>query len=235
MRRPLLALALASAVRGADGFLGLHCTAQAVRHGLPMRATVPSDAARSVGEEAARVELARKEAAYRERQQQLRAQQLETVEASTLPSLGSLELRSYLTAEGKISSAAAPPGTKASVYAIFDEAEDLRFVGISRDVKQSLRLHLGRQPVLCHGFKVRSFCRPACCEKGPTPSRQGSRVAVWGTITWAVRRWCMCRRRAACCWKASVTTGSPKLKRDRTATTALRARRRGKSQQTYQA
>lgn len=47
------------------------------------------------------------------------------------------------------------------VYAIFDQAQTLQFIGYSRDVTLSLRQHLIRQPELCHWIKVHTIDRPS--------------------------------------------------------------------------
>lgn len=46
-------------------------------------------------------------------------------------------------------------------YAIFDGDRQLQYVGYSRDVFASLRLHLVRKPDLCHWVKVQSIGRPS--------------------------------------------------------------------------
>lgn len=46
------------------------------------------------------------------------------------------------------------------VYAIFDQEKVLRFVGYSRDIYQSLKQHLLRQPGLCYWLKAQTVKRP---------------------------------------------------------------------------
>ncbi|MEM9568518.1 MAG: GIY-YIG nuclease family protein [Cyanobacteria bacterium P01_E01_bin.34] len=46
-------------------------------------------------------------------------------------------------------------------YAIFDSDRQLQYVGYSRDVLSSLRLHLVRKPTLCHWVKVQAINRPS--------------------------------------------------------------------------
>ncbi|MEM9537163.1 MAG: GIY-YIG nuclease family protein [Cyanobacteria bacterium P01_A01_bin.3] len=46
-------------------------------------------------------------------------------------------------------------------YAIFDGDRQLQYVGYSRDVLNSLRLHLVRKPAFCHWVKVQAINRPS--------------------------------------------------------------------------
>ena len=50
---------------------------------------------------------------------------------------------------------------KVGAYAIFDGGRQLQYVGYSRDVLASLRLHLVRKPSLCHWLKVQFIERPS--------------------------------------------------------------------------
>ncbi|MGK7906603.1 MAG: GIY-YIG nuclease family protein [Synechococcus sp.] len=47
------------------------------------------------------------------------------------------------------------------VYAIFDTEQQLQYIGYSRDVFASLRLHLVRQPHQCYWLKVQEIARPS--------------------------------------------------------------------------
>jgi hypothetical protein len=67
----------------------------------------------------------------------------------------------YINSEGLVSSVEAGPGVKASVYAVFDAAGALAYVGVSRSVQQSLRLHLGRCPEQTHSVKVQHIMTPS--------------------------------------------------------------------------
>lgn len=53
------------------------------------------------------------------------------------------------------------PQVKASVYAVLDAAGAVRYIGVSRSVAQSLRLHLARMPEHTHAFKVYHIARPS--------------------------------------------------------------------------
>ena len=47
------------------------------------------------------------------------------------------------------------------IYAIFDRDQSLRYVGYSRDVYQSLKQHLVRQPEACWWYKLQAIDRPS--------------------------------------------------------------------------
>lgn len=51
--------------------------------------------------------------------------------------------------------------SKVGVYAIFDAAKSLQYVGYSRDVSLSLKQHLVRQPQGCYWVKVQTIDRPS--------------------------------------------------------------------------
>lgn len=74
-----------------------------------------------------------------------------------LPSLSNLEYLPYIDTEGKLPLFLAG---KIGVYGIFDREKKLVFVGYSRDVYQSLRQHLVRQPQSCYWLKVQTIERP---------------------------------------------------------------------------
>ncbi len=77
--------------------------------------------------------------------------------ADSFPSLASLEMHPYLI-EGEL-----PPDLngKVGIYAIFDEAQTLQYVGYSRDIHVGLTQHLVRCPQQCHWFKVYTVTRPS--------------------------------------------------------------------------
>lgn len=94
---------------------------------------------------------------YRKRQDALRRQSMQGGEGV---SLSSLEYIPYLTEEGHIADCT-EPGAKASLYAIFDENKTLCFIGISRQVYQSMRLHFARRPLQCYYVKVMHVSKPS--------------------------------------------------------------------------
>jgi hypothetical protein len=75
-----------------------------------------------------------------------------------IPPLSSLESIAYLDDQGQISPQFEG---KVGVYAIFDQANILQYIGYSRDVFLSLKQHLVRQPQYCYWFKVQTIDRPS--------------------------------------------------------------------------
>ncbi|MFM7576196.1 MAG: GIY-YIG nuclease family protein [Microcystaceae cyanobacterium] len=77
---------------------------------------------------------------------------------SQIPDLASLPWIPYLTEAGIF---AEDWQRKIGVYAIFDEAQTLQYVGYSRDIEASLKQHLVRQSDRCYGLKVYLIERPS--------------------------------------------------------------------------
>ncbi|BBN10299.1 hypothetical protein MPTK1_5g02430 [Marchantia polymorpha subsp. ruderalis] len=80
--------------------------------------------------------------------------------AGLVEKLDSMEYTPYLTEEGLIADIT-KPDIKASVYAIFDDAKTLQYVGVTRQVYQSMRLHFARFPSKCFYVKVQHLSRPS--------------------------------------------------------------------------
>lgn len=78
-------------------------------------------------------------------------------EASSIPAIADLPWIPYLDESGNISDEFAG---KIGVYAIFDGDRNLQYVGISRDIATSLKLHMVRVPALCHWVKVTTVAKP---------------------------------------------------------------------------
>lgn len=77
--------------------------------------------------------------------------------ADSLPNLVDLNFLPFLTEAGEID----PNYEKRiGVYAIFDQHQNLQYVGYSRNLAISLLQHLVRQPEHCHGLKVHIIDRP---------------------------------------------------------------------------
>lgn len=106
--------------------------------------------------------------------------------ADSLPTLTSLEMYPYLI-DGEL-----PPGLerKVGIYAIFDQAETLQYVGYSRDVRVGLTQHLVRCPQQCHWFKIYTVTRPSrtlldeirtawITEYGTVPPGNGDQQLTW--------------------------------------------------------
>ncbi len=77
--------------------------------------------------------------------------------AQTFPTLASLPLEPYLV-EGELTSAF---DGQVGIYAIFDEAQSLQYVGYSRDIGLGLKQHLVRCPSGCHWVKGYTVTRPS--------------------------------------------------------------------------
>lgn len=80
-----------------------------------------------------------------------------TVETN-ISSLSSLEYIPYIDDSGQLPEQFQG---KIGVYAIFNQAKGLQFVGYSRDVYLSLKQHLVRQPEHCYWVKVQTIERPS--------------------------------------------------------------------------
>jgi hypothetical protein len=101
--------------------------------------------------------------------------------------LDSLEFFPYIGSDGLL------PGqfqAKIGIYAIFDQAQVLQYVGYSRDVLLSLKQHLVRMPHACHWVKVLTIAQPNRTflentrdiwieENGVLPPGNGAAAAEW--------------------------------------------------------
>jgi hypothetical protein len=76
---------------------------------------------------------------------------------TAIPVLANLEYIPYLTEAGQVNEQFQG---KVGVYAIFDQAQILQFIGYSRDIYLSLQQHLVRRPQACYWFKVQTSDRP---------------------------------------------------------------------------
>lgn len=104
-----------------------------------------------------------------------------------MPALSSLEFIPYLDDRGQLPEQLQG---KVGVYAIFDQAQTLHYIGYSRDVYSSLRQHLVRQPQSCYWLKVQTIDRPSrtlleeirdawIAENGTVPLGNGPDEAKW--------------------------------------------------------
>jgi len=83
---------------------------------------------------------------------------------AALPTLESLKMLPYLCPEtGLINPDCYPTSSaiRASVYGIFDASYGLQFIGMSRNIKLSLRMHLGRKPDATYGIVVYHVQKPS--------------------------------------------------------------------------
>ncbi|NEQ38399.1 MAG: GIY-YIG nuclease family protein [Okeania sp. SIO3I5] len=71
--------------------------------------------------------------------------------------LSKLEYLPYVDSEGKLPLSLEG---KIGVYGIFGREKELLFIGYSRDIYQSLKQHLVRQPLNCYWLKVQTIERP---------------------------------------------------------------------------
>lgn len=105
----------------------------------------------------------------------------------TIISLTTLEYIPYLDDSGQMTEQFSG---KVGVYAIFDAAKVLQYVGYSRDVSFSLKQHLVRQPQNCYWFKVQTIDRPSRTvleeiraawigENGAVPPGNAEAEALW--------------------------------------------------------
>ncbi|WP_019498276.1 GIY-YIG nuclease family protein [Pseudanabaena sp. PCC 6802] len=78
--------------------------------------------------------------------------------ADVIPPLTEIPFAPYLDESGNISPALEG---KIGVYAIFDADKCLRYVGISRDIASSLKLHIVRVPSQCHWLKFTTVTKPS--------------------------------------------------------------------------
>ena len=103
------------------------------------------------------------------------------------PTLADLEFIAYINDAGQVNEQFQG---KVGVYAIFDQAQTLQFIGYSRDIFLSLQQHLVRRPQACHWFKVQTSDRPNrtaleairdtwIAENGTTPLGNGEEHSLW--------------------------------------------------------
>lgn len=104
-----------------------------------------------------------------------------------IPELSQLEYLPYINSAGKLPLSLQG---KIGVYGIFDEVKKLLFIGYSRDVYQSIKVHLVRQPNSCYWLKVQTIEGPNRSilegikaawinENGSLPIGNGTAEAKW--------------------------------------------------------
>ncbi|CAN0423237.1 unnamed protein product [Ascophyllum nodosum] len=79
---------------------------------------------------------------------------------ATVTPLAELDFIPYIDGDGMITKVE-KAGVKASVYAVYNKSKTLEYIGVSRGVQQSLRLHLARHPSDTYYLKVQHFARPS--------------------------------------------------------------------------
>lgn len=109
------------------------------------------------------------------------------ISPTEIPTLASLEAIPFLDDRGQLPESLQG---KVGVYAIFDQALVLQYIGYSRDVSLSLKQHLVRQPQACYWLKVQTIDRPSravleatrdawIAENGLLPAGNGAGEAAW--------------------------------------------------------
>ncbi|KAL6778629.1 hypothetical protein ACKKBF_B15510 [Auxenochlorella protothecoides x Auxenochlorella symbiontica] len=86
-------------------------------------------------------------------QKQSRLHAAASASAPATQSLESLEMFAVLDKRGLIRPEV-PAGTLATVFAVYDEAKDLQYIGFSRDLKNSLRTVFSRRPEKTHHIRA---------------------------------------------------------------------------------
>ncbi|XP_024526657.1 uncharacterized protein LOC112350950 [Selaginella moellendorffii] len=94
------------------------------------------------------------------KRRQLQTQGRELASSKELVSLEDLEFLPYLTEDGMILDCS-QADAKASVYAVFDENKVINYIGISRQIHPSMRLHFARVPQKCYFVKVYHVTKPS--------------------------------------------------------------------------
>lgn len=132
---------------------------------LSMADTTSSKEDLDASAEYVRQQLAQKQAEYEAQRRARAAQSLARETAGmedSIPSLASLPLIPYIDSEsGLITKADGCESAKASVYAVYDRDQVLQFVGVSRNVMQSLRMQLARCPEYTHHYRVYHIRKPS--------------------------------------------------------------------------
>mmetsp|Transcript_16234 Transcript_16234/g.21500 ORF Transcript_16234/g.21500 Transcript_16234/m.21500 type:complete len:315 (+) Transcript_16234:6-950(+) len=107
-------------------------------------------------------ELARKQAEYEEKRRAEVEQQAKNAQGSfDIKKLADLPFIQYVDASGKISNVGQTPNVKATAFAIFDSQQKMQYCGQTRNIGQSLRLMLARNPDLTHFVKVHHITKPS--------------------------------------------------------------------------
>ncbi|KAH7280571.1 hypothetical protein KP509_36G003400 [Ceratopteris richardii] len=70
-----------------------------------------------------------------------------------IPSLNDLPNFAFINSHGRIMPSV-DPNTQASVFAILDKNKKVQYIGFSKDLRNSLRILIGRRPELCYYYKV---------------------------------------------------------------------------------
>lgn len=69
------------------------------------------------------------------------------------PLLNDLPLNSFINSHGRIVPPV-PPNTQATVFAVLDKNKKVQYIGFSKDLRNSLRILMGRRPEFCYFYKM---------------------------------------------------------------------------------
>ena len=76
-----------------------------------------------------------------------------TATTITIPALKDLPLNGFINSHGRIMPPI-EPNTEASVFVVMDKNKKVQYVGFSKDLRNTLRLLMGRRPEFCYFYKV---------------------------------------------------------------------------------
>ena len=107
-----------------------------------------------------REKLAKVEAEYNAKQAIERREEAAR-SGQKVPGLATLALEAFVDAEGHVVPYVVPPGARASIFAVFNEQEELVYVGITRNAAESFRQILARKPQDAYFFRIHHLEKPA--------------------------------------------------------------------------
>lgn len=70
-----------------------------------------------------------------------------------IPSLTDLPVNGFINSHGRINPPV-EPDTAASVFAVLDKNKKVQYIGFSKDLRNSLRILMGRRPEFCYFYKM---------------------------------------------------------------------------------
>lgn len=71
----------------------------------------------------------------------------------SIPSLNDLPINGFINSHGRIMPNV-EPNTEASVFAVLDKNKKVQYIGFSKDLRNSLRILMGRRPEFCYFYKM---------------------------------------------------------------------------------
>lgn len=158
MRLGLVALLSACCAAGASAAVSPARCRVHVGRAVGARAHVSALTADASAEQV-KAALAAKEAEYRARQTEEARKQ--GAGAGEIPPLDSLPVVPFVAADTGLITDVSDPTAKASVYAVSGADGAVQYIGVTRGIRDALRLHLGRCPDECHGVQVHHITKPS--------------------------------------------------------------------------